>query len=259
MSTNTLSVGKYTDVSDNIRNSLFKDVPKGWRVVRCGVPGNGSCYYHSLAFILNFDNMVKKTLEKEYVTDSGHKLRDMSFKTLNKNKWDNFWKSRGVNKFQSFEQLQNKMKDNSVWADLWACVYTFSILNLDVIFLDINNDSPYCGVTGARNSCSPSPSCAQNLKNLNNPEIPNANGRVAAIAWVNHSHFEPIVLLKSDFSEAKALLGRGDDALKKHVLSVKNTGIVLSFSGKLKKSIIDNYNSTECKKINLKKIALQNL
>ena len=243
-----LDVGRTAPVSPEIRNTIFSIIPNGLGVVRVGVVGDGSCYFHSLAAILNYEDSAEKILlRKEQPMHIGHRLRAMVHENLVPEVWNKFWEDRGVKNYPSHTTILKKLTDTREWSDLWIIVFSFALFNLDVMFLDVEENKAYCGITGARNSCSVMINTNSAAKwdrasgfkaaPCTTPGYfdkigPNARGKLGVIAWVKHSHFEPVMIYKPN---AKKIRGA--------TVGPKGSYVSL-IGGAIRKSIIENYGAS---------------
>ena len=239
-----LNVGETQELSDRLRQKLFPTLPQSWKLMRVGVEGDGSCYYHSLAALTNFNSSMEKLFLKQHGPRFGLTLRKMAHLSLDEQNWNSFWTSRNITHFPSFQKIDMELKNNSTWADLFACVYVFSLCNVDVVFIDMETEQKYCGPTGARDACR---KCTNPVKQ--NENIPNGDGKIAAIAWVKHSHFEPIVIYKENVSPV---------GLQHKATFVNDAAIISLFSGKMRKMILEDYDK-DCKRTSLIRVAASNI
>ena len=159
-------LGEYVHLSDNIK----KFFPSDATFCRIGVDDDGSCYYHSLASILNFENWHQTQLKKRI--DLGHELRLLLRDSVTKNTWLNYWNGKGVStsRVPNMKKVVDQMSSYTTWADVYAIMFTQHILDTNLIVIDLALGEIYCGT--------------------HNPEKMN---QTMIICWVNHSHFEPIV------------------------------------------------------------------
>jgi hypothetical protein len=170
-STENSPLGEYVHIS----NAIKKFFPKNASMRRIGVDDDGSCYYHSLAAILNFENWHHTPLEKRI--DLGHQLRLMLRGGVTKRTWLNYWNGKGVStsRVPNMSRVVEQMSSYTTWADVYAIMFTQHILGTNLIVIDLSLGEIYCGT--------------------HNPQKMN---QTMIICWINHSHFEPIVQLTPD-------------------------------------------------------------
>jgi len=127
------------------------------------VPGDGSCFYHSVAFAL-FPGKNRGWRLRE-------KIRDHLVKK-GENGWDDFWnKLPSFIKHISFETAVQRVEDPAVWAETSMIVYTMTKLKLNFMFIDEEKNEVYCRIASFSRKGRP----------------------LVLILWQNHSHFVPIV------------------------------------------------------------------
>lgn len=140
---------------------------------RAGVHANGSCFYHSLAYALNADDFHRHSRASQ--RSIGHNLRRSLQRRLlrgGEHRWRAFWRGKGVTSPPAMRDVCAAMRDLSEWADVWAIAYTMETLRLNLLFFDLTTATLYCGVG-----------------NFDARKFP----RTVMVAWINNSHFEPIV------------------------------------------------------------------
>lgn len=240
-----LPMNALEDMPDRFRETYFPMLPKTWRVCRKGVHDDGSCWYHSLAIATNFQGAATK--EKVEQVALGHKLRAMLRDTIpqDEKQWIAFWEERGVDQSHvpTAKETRKKLSNPTVWADLWAAYYTFVQLKSNVLFYDAMAARFYCGVT------------VDDRKNaLAAGGLPSVDHGLIVICWIRRSHFEPIVLVRTEATDTNsteladhpfAYRSGGDGALQVSVLS-----------GKLRRHLLEVYHTGTCKQITLGDIAM---
>ena len=146
------------------------------RFARMGVQGDGSCFFHSICSLLNLNNYL-------FMSESKQKEIAYEFRCNFSNKFTraqyNELSDKSSSK-KSYEEEHDGFCSPKVWADEIMIRYASRALNMNLIFLDLENDKAYCGVHGEE-----------------------ANGNITAgsavkqktgiVAWVKRQHFEPIV------------------------------------------------------------------
>lgn len=145
------------------------------RFARMGVQGDGSCFFHSVCAIMNTDNYLHATeLEQR---DIAYAFRCKFAKRFSRAQYAELSaKSSGA---KSFAEEHDGFCAPEVWADEVMIRYASRALDINLIFLDLENGRAYCGVHGDA------------------AEAEMASGAVSQatglVAWVDHRHFEPIV------------------------------------------------------------------
>jgi len=156
-----LENGVIKEIDGNLKCKWMRDNRFG----RMGVQGDGSCFFHSVCVILNLNDYVHKTPKEQ--RDIAYEFR-CKFSTLMSAEEFKLLggQSKGTEGFCSVK----------VWADEKMIKIASSILNMNLIFFDLSDDSVYCGVHGKAS------------------ETKNVLQKTGLIAWVgNRDHFEPIV------------------------------------------------------------------
>lgn len=146
--------------------------PRGtWR--REGVGDDGSCFFHSLARILNFSDYVNHHPRNR--NRLGHNLRRLLREKVTSKSWFDFWKRMRVpaHRVPTCFEIRERMRKPSQWADVYMISWIMDYLGLSLYFFDTANDRVYCGV---RNRACPGPDDCD----------------AGFILWIDHSHFEPI-------------------------------------------------------------------
>jgi len=150
------------------------------RLARFGVHGDGSCAYHTLCTALNYKDYVhlsdaeQKQVAYEFRCSLGEKMkRDDIVKILKKSKGA---KSSNL----SLIEFQEQLCDPKVWADEAALRMVGQILDMNLIFLDMDKNAVYCGM--------------HHPDAVTNPRI---MPPTIVICWVSHSHFEPLARILS--------------------------------------------------------------
>jgi hypothetical protein len=148
---------------------------RGIKLAHVGVPGDGSCFFHSVCAALNhLDYNQKSAAEKGVI---GRSFRCTFNKNLTPAKWASFLKRHDPQKRHpqyhaaSLAELRTWFCDGKRWADELMIKYVSEELKLDIMFVDASKGSVYCGVRGR-------------------DEHP-----VIVVLWLDHSHFEPMMLV----------------------------------------------------------------
>jgi len=248
---NNLPTAEYEELPENIQikilgNVLFEKLKQhNWALVRYGEHDEGSCFFHTLAEVLNYqDKFTKPTSHK--AVHSGRDLRQAIMNSVTKSdEYYSFWEGKGLkmSEVPSPDTLRKKLSNVSVWAELFMCVWAFHRANINIIFYDMEmQGAPYCGVSVDTDKCK---KCVDNWDH--HFHIPNGHGRLAMIAWIKHSHFEPIFLhCKSNCKSVKE-----DD-----LVHTRSDGLwVLNLSGAIQKGVLNEYNQGSCSNSSFKEIA----
>lgn len=143
---------------------------------RVGVHGDGSCLFHAIVAARDGapqNRLVGHALRKEIaaVSMSDFKKGWQSYKAnlhadidLNLPTDDDAWRTK-------LTRFQQDMRNTTTWADLSMIPFVMYYLNVNIIFFD--NETIYCDV---------------HFYNRDRDSI--------FIAWVRHSHFEPILCVE---------------------------------------------------------------
>lgn len=143
------------------------------RFARIGVQGDGSCFFHSVCAILNkmdylfHNNAKQKEIAYDFRCEFSKKFSPKEYKQL----------SAKSSSPKSYEDEHDGFCEPKVWADEVMIRYASRALNINLVFLDLENGMAYCGVHGETAD-----------ENLN--EVTQQTG---IVAWVGRKHFEPIV------------------------------------------------------------------
>lgn len=217
----------------------FVDVPRKKDWYRWAAHGDGSCFFHSVAAAINYQDFHSHSVKSQKAI--GRNLRRALQRAITDDAWSTFWARRNLLQAAPTPgEARKQIGDYKIWANLWLIVYSMYSLQLSLIFFDFKDGGrPYCGITveaGER------PTSAGNL--------PDCGWRLALIGWVNRSHFENIVLVTED----------PDVTNPGTVRQLGETqAVAFQFEGGAAKQIIKKYNTCEqCRGIALKDIAGQN-
>lgn len=172
------NVGSYEPIPEKLRARFFPKCPPG-TVVRLGVHGEGSCFFHSLAAAINYGGYRSKPLDER-----GELGRAFRCKFQNHMDRDLFHKIRDEspeNMRLPFDAVHDNYCVPTEWAEETMIKYTSVHLHLNIIFIDTSTSSGkfYCPVHG-------------------NPVDQNT----VVILWVDHSHFEPVLFNANDTTGA---------------------------------------------------------
>lgn len=141
---------------------------------RVGVHGDGSCFFHALAYALNYDNYAQA--EHGDQQKKGRELRAMIQSVLTDDSHEAWTKFRGCNSDindADFRHVNDKLKEPTAWVDHIIIKYVCHILLINIIFIDEQARAFYC-------------------------DMPIIAGRpFVIILWINGNHFEPVLQIDS--------------------------------------------------------------
>lgn len=170
---------------------------------RRGVWDDGSCFFHSLACIINYNGY--HAMSKKQKITSGHALRKAVRECLTAATWQAVLKEHDLDKIgPSFEVVANDLDNNKTWANYWSILFTFHMLELNVVFYDLSKRGmPYCGVTHVKPS-----------KSLSCGQLPRFGWKLCGVLWLKHCHFEPLCCKGKFLFDPKA--SPGSDMIKSY-------------------------------------------
>lgn len=177
----SLDIGQHGDVPGVILRRYFKGA-HGW--IREGVGDDGSCFFHTLARIINFDDYNNRS--KTNKVRLGHNLRKILMHKITPETWISFWSKMNIpsSSVPSAGSVIERMSNTREWADIYMISWIMDHLNISLYFFDSTTDKVYCGAR----------------KTNHNEET-----MVGFVLWLNHSHFEPIMLRLSNDLKDKIL------------------------------------------------------
>ena len=178
---------------------------------RFGVGDDGSCFYHSIAAIVNYQGYHSQPRSQKIKI--GRRLRQDVRACLSEEVWNAIVSEHGIQQHAPpFQKLQSEMLGFKTWANFWTILFTFHMLRLNVVFYDMSRGGqPYCGVTNVvpqkkRDPRSLAPQAAK---------LPNMNWSTCGICWIQHTHFEPICIDGTQFCwSSTSTIGR--ELIKKY-------------------------------------------
>ena len=183
-----LRPGEYQAVPDSMK-AFF---PPNRTMARGGVHADGSCFYHAVASALNEDRYHQHSMESR--RKIGHNLgrwREPMLVAGGDAAWKGFWKPFGVTNPPSIDSMRKAMKDTKVWADVWAIRWTMQQLKTNLIFFNMAREPHiYCGVEDF--------------------DFP----RTVLVAWIDHSHFEPIVEMAPQGGVPRSIFSANDELVR---------------------------------------------
>lgn len=152
---------------------------------RIGVQGDGSCFFHSVCSILNLNDYLfaSKTEQRKIA----YTFRCDFSKHFTLSEYSHFLhKSKSKSNsptLPNVDEFQKKNDDFCVpktWADEIMIRYASKATDINIIFLDLESGKAYCGVHGEE-------------AEREQKEMKSVTQKTGIIAWVKHSHFEPVV------------------------------------------------------------------
>jgi len=176
---------------ENIMYELPKSLSRRWfdegRYGRLGTIGDGSCFFHSLAYGLNLENYIRKNnAEKKEIALHLRKQLSDNFDL------DNYQEIKKTikNYSKSFDDIKKNMAILKIWADEMMIKWASKFMEINVVFVDLAKDSNtvYCGVHHGK--------LMENLEKCEDPNV-----KTVVIAWINHSHFELLVRIDQIHSD----------------------------------------------------------
>lgn len=163
----SLSVGELAPLPRKVHRDLFPAVPPG-DIVRMGVHGEGTCFYHSVCAALNYKGYL--TLPHAQRQKVGQQFRCDFKQHMSKAKWATLQREFPQHMNRSFEEVEAAWCKPHEWAEEDTIKIVSKHLGLNIVFLDASKDKFYCHMQGD----------------------PSSEDTVV-IAWLNHSHFEPVL------------------------------------------------------------------
>ena len=160
-------------------DDLMHFFPKGTTMCRQGVGDDGSCFYHTMAAGLNFDDWQHQASRKEK-DRIGLGLRQGIKDSTTAKLWNDFWTSKGVlpqtMRIPEWASVAKEMAKTRVWADVFHIIYTIHFLGVNLIVFDFES-----GVICGTHSTKRAKTCPTFL-----------------MAWVGRTHFEPIFQVREE-------------------------------------------------------------
>ena len=148
------------------------------RFGRMGVQGDGSCFFHSVCALTNRDGYLFHTPKRQQ--EIAYEFRCQFSKRFTKAEYESLSsKSRSP---KDFEDEHDGFCSPEVWADEVMIRFASKALNLNLIFLDLDNGRAYCGVHGEAT-----------VAGMQSGDMASVAQPTGIVAWVDHRHFEPIV------------------------------------------------------------------
>ena len=166
-------------VTGNVDTKRFSGLAKGMKhliqspyFIRAGTTQDGSCFYHTLATVTNIDDYFNKSSEEQGKVGRAFRKTIHDKLSITREAWDHFWEKKRVSKelVPEIEEILTQMRNPSTWADVFAIMWICDLLDLNLMVFDMESNSMYCGTFDAK---------------IERPTM--------LMAWIRHSHFEPIL------------------------------------------------------------------
>ena len=179
-----LETGDVQELPTEIQKKWFNS-SEGF--ARMGVNGEGSCFFHSVLCILNPHNFIN--LPESEQIEIANKFRCSFSKQFTLNEFEKLTESPSSSSIskskleKEFKKSQKVFCEPKVWADETNIRIVSRLLNLNIVFLDLSKrNDVYCNMHGE-----------ESLKNLEECDPVRDLQKTGIIAWIDKSHFEPIV------------------------------------------------------------------
>lgn len=161
---------------------LDKQTVKKWfgkgRYGRVGTIGEGSCFFHSLAFAMNLETKKNSWYPLLSISDKKQFIKDWRHSFADSLSPERFQRLKAK---KSYDEFKKDLADPHKWADEPIILHVARMLNTNIMFLDMRSKKPYCGI--------------HNEAVLYRPDLETVH--TILVAWVNRQHFEPIVRIES--------------------------------------------------------------
>ena len=237
-------------VDEDISRMLFGQLPSTGTVVTRPSEDDGSCFYHSLAQIVNFQGCFFEAQGDR--RRAGLELRRrLVARVGSQEDWEAYWsKQHGVRSTSvpSAKEVKARLRDSKVWADPYTILFATHQLELNPLFVDFTTKKPYCGVTlDSRTAHDMSQAPLNGGKNLPAQlDLPKCQNRLCLIAWKGHTHFEPMAMrIHRDALQAPQDMG---------VYSLGTHAYVTMFSGNARRNLLTVYHDAMCPNISVRDV-----
>lgn len=171
------------DITDSAKHLFGGDAK---RMLRRGVHGDGSCFFHTICYALDIQGY--RSQRKHDQVRTCEEFRWSLFGRLKPHEWARFltkhnfsvpkWLAPLLKHNPATDADMLVMADNlcnrSVWADEAMIVFTSKKMDVNAMFFDTQLNKLYCGVNGSPNQ------------------------RTLLILWVDKSHFELLCKNQND-------------------------------------------------------------
>ena len=164
-----------------------------FKLVRVGVDGEGSCFFHSVCYLTNPQYCNWSLAQQKACGEDMRRsiAEELSNGDAGEAKWAEFAATpiaqRLIQREPKARDLKNVagwFKKPSVWANEIMIAYVSWKLDVDIVFIDAVNTRVYCDTL---------------------PEHQSARSTIIVI-WVEQEHFEPVAVLKQHSSDRIKLL-----------------------------------------------------
>jgi hypothetical protein len=163
--------------------------------VRIGVDGQGSCFFHSVAFLLN-PRYCNLSIEAQQACGEGMRAKlaaELGEPGAGKARWARFLDTPMGSRLLKQEPTARKLsaviawfQKPTVWANEIMIAYVSWRLNLDIVFIDAVNTQVYCDTLPEGTAPRPT----------------------IMVIWVEQEHFEPVAVI--DPAASQRTLQPGD-------------------------------------------------
>ena len=143
---------------------VAENFPPHVAFVRYGTHGDGTCFFHSVCAARNEQGYLHNTADEQ--KRIGRQYRRDFTKHVTNEKWDAYAKQNNVT--TSAEQARRDFRNSKHWANQSMIQFVADVMGLNLLFIDTDASTMYCGVHGA------------------------ASEPLIVILWVQHAHFEPV-------------------------------------------------------------------
>jgi hypothetical protein len=168
MSVKPLNVQQCELLADDLVALYFPSVPRRALFARYGVHGDGSCFFHSLCAAVD-PNYTKADAGTQ--ARMGHAYRSQFKGYLTDERWNQFVRRHGIETELTAGKVRSNFHDTTVWADEIMIRFVSSALKMNIVFIDMNNGTIYCGVHGRDDE------------------------PLVVVLWIDRSHFEPLCVI----------------------------------------------------------------
>lgn len=164
--------------------TLVKRWFKTGRYGRMGTIGDGSCFFHSVCYALNYKGYCKKVFKHRQKIATG--LRCSIGKKLTPEAFEAIKKTLVSPTTKTYDQVKTMLCEPKTWAEEIMIKWTSKVLGCNIVFMNLGNNvnSMYCGVHDK--------STEDALKHCMEPKVP-----TVVVAWIDHQHFELVVRIDS--------------------------------------------------------------
>lgn len=157
---NTAKPRSVSILPESVNKYFPPDVP----FVRYGTHGDGTCFFHSVCAARNEQGYLQTTAEEQ--KRIGQQYRRDFTKHITDKTWNKYAQENGVD--TTPEQARKDFRNSKHWANQSMIQFVANIMKLNLLFIDTETSTLYCGVHG----------------DTSEPLI--------VILWVQRAHFEPV-------------------------------------------------------------------